>query len=205
MASQVQIVNQALTKLGAARITSMTDPSNSAMVMGAIYDMKRDAEIAANPWSFAIKRAQIPASTTDPAFGWAYSYPLPVDYFAMVEVGECYAFYETDTGPLFTFESDPDTGRIAVLSGQASPLNVRYVYKVTNPGIYPPLFAEALACRLAAEACEQITQNLSKREQAWAEHKVAIRLARRMNAIEKPPQQAPASSWLRSLFGEGSW
>lgn len=204
MATQVQIVNQALTKLGAQRITAMTDPSNSAAVMLAIYDAKRDAELAANPWSFAIKRVQIPASSTAPAFGWSYSYPLPTDYLAMVEVGENFVFYETDTGALFGLESDPDTSRIAVLTDQASPLSVRYIYKVTNPGLHPVLFNEALACRLAAEACEQLTQNLSKRQQAWDEYKQAVRLARRMNAIEKPPQQTPASSWVRALDGTGS-
>lgn len=195
MASQVQIVNQALTKLGAARITSMDDNTNSARVMSAIYDIKRDAELAACPWTFAIKRASIPASTTEPAFGWAYSYPLPSDFLSLVQVGEDYTFYETDTGALFEVEGG------AILTDESSPLDIRYVYRVTNPGLYPALFVEALACRLAAEACEQLTQNLSKREAAWAEHKQAIRQARRTNAIEQPPRQLPETGWVRAMRG----
>lgn len=195
MASQVQIVNQALTKLGAARITSMDDGTNSARVMSAIYDIKRDAELAANPWTFAIKRASLPASTSTPAFGWAYAYPLPSDFLSLVQVGEDFTFYESDTGALFEVEGG------AILTNESSPLDVRYVYRVTNPGLYPALFVEALACRLAAEACEQITQNQSKREAAWSEYKQALRQARRTNAIEQPPRLLPETGWVRAMRG----
>lgn len=200
MASTTQIANQALTKLGAARITDLADISQkNARTLNAIYTAKRDAELAAAPWTFAIKRASIPASTTAPDFGWAYSYPMPTDFLRLVQVGDAYVFYETDEA-LFSVESDPATGRQAVLTDSASPLQIRYVYRVTNPGLHPALFDEALACRLAAEACEDITQNLSKRQAAWEEHKQALRAARRVNAIEQPPQRNPNGSWVSALL-----
>jgi hypothetical protein len=199
MASQVQICNQALTKLGAQRITDLVDDTRNARVMNAIYTAKRDAELAANPWTFAIKRARLPASSTAPAFGWARSFPLPTDFLRLVEVGQDYVFYDDDQ-TLFVIESDPATGRPAILTDQASPLNIRYVYRVTNPGLHPALFDEAFACRLAAEACEEITQNLSKREAAWGEHRQALRSARRVNAIEQPPQNNPNGSWVQTLL-----
>jgi hypothetical protein len=197
MASQVQICNQALTKVGEQRITSLADGTKQANVMSAIYDVKRDAELAAQPWTFAIRRAQLPASAVAPSFGWTYAYPLPADYLALVEVGEDYVFYDSDTGALFQVEGT-DSGPV-ILTDQAAPLEVRYIARVTNPGLYPPLFVEALACRLAAESCESLTQNLSKRQAAWDERKQAIREAKRVNAIEQPPRQPPASSWLRAL------
>jgi len=98
MASVVGICNQALAKLGATRIVALTDDTKQARLLNSIYEVKRDAELAANPWTFATKRAQIPASSTAPVFGWAYSYPLPSDYLAMVEVGEDYSFYDSDSG-----------------------------------------------------------------------------------------------------------
>ena len=197
MASQVEICNQALVKAGAARIISLSDDTESAGLLSAIYDVKLAAELAAQPWTFAIKRAQIPASSTGPAFGWAYQYPLPADYLAMVEVGEDYVFYESDTGALFQLEGAA-TGTV-IVTDQGSPLNIRYVRRVTTPGLYPALFVEAFACRLAAEICERLTQNLSKRQQAWEERKQALREARRVNAIEQPPRQIPPSGWVRAL------
>jgi hypothetical protein len=200
VASQVGIVNQALVKNGAARITSLSDTTKQARTMSAIYDVKRDAELAAEPWTFAIKRVQLPASSTAPDYGWAYAYPLPADYLKLVEVGEDYVFYDSDTGALFQIEST-DSG-LAIFTDQASPLKIRYVKRVTNPGIYPALFVEAFACRLAAETCEDLTQSLSKRDALWVERKRAISDAKRSNAIEQPPRQRPPSSWLRALLSD---
>lgn len=197
MASQVEICNQALTKAGAARIVSLDDDTESAGVLRAIYNVKLDAELAAQPWTFAIKRQQLPASSTAPLFGWARAFPVPADYLAMVEVGENYVFYDSNAGALFQLEGS-DSG-MQILTDQGSPLNVRYVRRVTTPGLFPALFVEAFACRLAAEICERLTQNQSKRELAWQERERAIRDARRVNAIEQPPRQVPPGSWLRAL------
>jgi hypothetical protein len=197
--SSVGICNQALVKIGAERITSLLDDDENAKVLNAIYEVKRDAELTAHPWTFAIKRAQIPASSTAPAFGWARSFPLPADYLTLVEVGEDYTFYDSDTGALFALESDPATGGMSILTDQPSPLNIRYIFKVENPGRYPATFVESFACRLAAEITERRSQSLSKRQQAWDEYKFAIRTARRMNAIEQPAKRIPAGSWVRAL------
>jgi hypothetical protein len=201
VASQVDVCNQALVKVGAARITSLSDGTKQADTLNAVFDIKRDAELASHPWTFAIKRVQLPASSTAPlGTDWAYAYPLPSDYLAMVQVGESYAFYDSSSG------SDPETGgplfgieSNAVLTSEPSPLFVRYIYRVTNAGLFPPLFVEALACRLAAELCESLTQSTSKREAAWMEYRQAIRQAKRVNAIEVPPQRNPPSSWVRAL------
>lgn len=199
MASEVAICNQALVKVGASRITSLAEESKQARTLSAIYAIKRDAELAANPWTFAIKRAQIPASSTAPAFGWAYAYPLPSDYLALVEVGEDFTFYDSDSGALFAIETDSN-GSLSILTDQTSPLNVRYVYRVTNTGLFNSLFVEALACRLAAEVCEELTQSASKKEALWLEHRRALREARRLNAIEQPPRKNPVASWERALI-----
>lgn len=199
MASEAVICNQALVKVGAARISALTDDTKQARALSAIYEIKRDAELAANPWSFAIKRAAIPASSTAPTFGWGYAYPVPTDYLAMVEVGEDYTFYDSASGALFAIETDSNGGG-AVLTDQTSPLNIRYIYRVTNTGLFAPLFVEALACRLAAEVCEELTQSASKKEALWGEYRRAIREARRLNAIEQPPRKNPPTSWERALL-----
>lgn len=198
MASQVEIFNQALTKLGAQRVIDANDNTRNARTLKAIYEAKRDAELAAQPWTFAIKRAQLPASGTAPAFGWSRAFPLPSDYLAMVEVGENYTLYLSDCGPLFQIESH--LAGLAIMTNQVAPLRVRYISRVTNPGLFPPLFVEALACRLAAEACEEITQSLSKREAAWNERQQALREARRVNAIEQPPRKLPDGTWARTMI-----
>ena len=56
MASEVDICNRALSKLGAARITSLTEDSVNARACNAMYESVRDAELRAHPWNFAMKR-----------------------------------------------------------------------------------------------------------------------------------------------------
>ena len=202
MASQTDICNQALVKVGASRITSLSDDTRQARTLNAIYAVKRDAELAANPWTFAIKRASIPASSIAPTFGWARAFPLPSDYLAMVEVGEDYTFYNSNTGALFAIETDANGG-VAILTDQTSPLNIRYIYRVATAGLFSPLFVESLACRLAAEICEELTQSQSKKEALWKERTQAVREARRINAIEQPPRINPPQSWERALVYDG--
>ncbi|QAZ38430.1 hypothetical protein C1M51_02780 [Methylibium sp. Pch-M] len=189
MASQIEICNQALTKIGSARITSLADTSKQAKTLAAIYDVKRDAELAAHPWSFAMARSSIPASTTVPAFGWTKAFPLPNGFLRLVEVGENYVMYQSGGGELFHLEGN------AILCNEGSPLRIRYVQRVVNAGLYTPLFVEALACRLAAEVAEDMTQSISKREAAWQEWDRAIKLAKRTNAIELPPRPLADGSW----------
>ena len=195
MASTVQICNQALSKVGAARIIDLLDDTKNARILNAIFDIKRDAELAAHPWTFAIKRAEIPALSTAPAFGWLYSYPLPSDFLRLIEVGNETNLYDTDSGARFQVEGG------SILCDEASPLQIRYVYRVTNTGLFSALFVEALACRLAAEIAEELTQNSGKRDMAWAEYKEAIKQARRVNAIEQPPNKQPDLSWVRAMTG----
>lgn len=189
MASTIEIWNLALTRLGSTRVTSLTDESKQARSLDAIYDAVRLSELAAHPWVFAMTRAQLPASSTAPTYGWTKAYPLPAGFLRMVEVGEYYVLYQHDM-TLFEIE-----GR-QILCDEASPLRIRYIQDITSAGLFTPLFVDALACRLAAELAEDLTQSLSKRKAAEEAYEMAIRKARRANAIQLPPQPVPEDTWL---------
>lgn len=198
MASQVEICNGALYKVGSARIASLSEGTKAANILASIWDMKRDAELQSNWWTFAIARAEL-AALVDAPVGeqWAYQYPLPSGFLALVQVGEDLSMYEADDGEMFQVEG------ARILTNESGPLFVRYVQRVTNTGAYSALFAEALACRLAVELCEPLTQSLSKKEALITQHRMAIREARRANAIELPPRRNPTTSWERAMMFEG--
>lgn len=196
MASQVGICNLALAKLGAASIRDLNDGTRNANQMQTIYDACLDAELSAHPWTFASTRALIPADVTAPVFGWQYRYPLPTGYLKMIEIGQHWLFYTLSScGPWFQIEGG------AILTDEGSPLQIRHIQRITNAGLLPPLFVQSLACRLAFESAEALTQNLSKRQQAQAEWKDAIRQAKRTNDIELPPQSSAATSWELAMRG----
>jgi hypothetical protein len=195
--SQVQIVNKALIKLGSGRIVAITDDTKQARTMAAIWDMQRDIELAAHPWEFAMKRADLPALGDAPtASPYGKAFQLPTDCLKVVELGSFWSMYYPSEGGEF-FQRIGST----IECDESSPLRIRYIRRVTNPGEFGELFAEALACRLAAEASLDETEASTKRKSAWDEYAVAVSVARRSNAIEKPPQRPVPDSWELAMRG----
>lgn len=206
MASEVEIANAALQKLGAARIVDLTDNSVAARACNNCYERLRDKELRAHRWNFAISRAQLAASTTSPAFGPAYAYPLPADFLrlAPLDPENIAGSGLSIPGTIVTFGASMDwrienhlDGR-AILSNEGAPLNIRYVAIVTDPNLMDALFREALACRMAEEMCEEITQSNVKKADARTDYKAAIQEAKLTNALENVPEQSADSSWVTS-------
>ncbi len=78
------------------------------------------------------------------------------------------------------------------------PLPLLYVADVTNTSIFHPLFVEALACQLAAEMCERITQSTTKKQSMEMKYASTMREARFVNAVQNPPQSRPDNTWILS-------
>lgn len=195
MASQVSIVNRALVKLGESTVLLLTDNVKQARTMAAIFDDTRDAELRANRWKFAIKRAQLSALVDAPQFGYSYQYELPDDYLALVQVGEFYVRTGMKQRAPWSIE-----GR-RLLTDQAAPLAIRYVSRVTDTSQFDALFVDSLACRLAMEACEALTQSDTKFQRVAAMRAEALKQALRVDAIENPPDELPDGTWLESRTG----
>jgi hypothetical protein len=194
MASQVDVFNRALTKLGAARITSISDASKSARVMAATYDTVRKSELSKRYWNFALARTSLPALGTDPAWGFARQFQLPNDYLKLVQVNDIYVapgladYRQSDDSP-WAIEGQ------AILTDFDAPLKVRYIRDITDTGLWHPLFVELMASKLAYEACYEITQSRDGQRQAGDDYKQALKDAALSNAIERPPVGLPDDSW----------
>jgi hypothetical protein len=196
MASAVEIANRALVKLGEERITAFTDPSKAARLVNSMFDIVRDAELRAHPWSFAMTRAQLPALVAAPAWGYARQYELPADFLRLVYIQDTWVAdlndYRGDDNPMFMVE-----GR-RILTDLSAPLRIRYVSRIEDTALFDALFVEVLACRLASEMAEPLTQSNSKVQIAADKYEEAVARARRANAIEKPPVLPPDDTWVAS-------
>jgi len=190
------IANRALTKLGDERILALTDDTKAGRVMSSMFDQVRDAELRRHRWNFALKRASLMALSAAPDWGYAYQYPMPSDFLTLVQVGEFYIRPMTKAKGPWHVESS-DSGSVILCDMQA-PLRIRYVKRVENSGLFDPLFVEVLACRLAFEACETLTQSASKKAAASEEYKAALSEAARCNALENPPDEYPRGTWLEA-------
>lgn len=187
--SDVSIVNLALQKLGAARITALTEDSPNARAANACYEAMRDLELRKHRWSFAIKRTQIAADATEPDFGPANYFTLPADFIRLLEPDTSENYNTLD----WRIESNGTNRKIA--TDDAAPLNVRYIARIEDPTLFDAAFVEVLACRIAIQVCEQITQSNTKAEIVAAHYKDAVREARRANAIETVSAEPPTDTW----------
>ena len=197
MTSNVQIANRALTKLGADRIISLDDDVKAARAIKSCFDDLRDDELRQHRWAFALKRTSLAALADAPAHGFLYQYQPPADFLRLDLIDDRfprvamdnYIGYETAE---WMFEGG------LILTDIAAPLKVRYIAQITDANMFDVNFREALACRIAAEICEDITQSNQKRELAWKEYDRTIKIAVRSNSIERLPQVPPDSAWVLS-------
>jgi hypothetical protein len=186
MASKVEIANRALQLLGAKRIVSLSEDSRNARAINAAFEPVKLAELRKHPWCFATKRVQLPASATAPAFTRANSFPLPSDFIRLLSQDPEVNFNDLD----WIIE-----GR-NIITNDGAPLDVRYIYDVTDPNEMDVLFRETLSAKLAEQLCEEITQSNTKMATASAVYKESIAEARKANAIEKIAEKPPEDEWV---------
>lgn len=191
MASQTDVVNLALTSLGQDRVININDDTESARVIRANWDLALDYLLSSHPWKFAIVRAELAALAAPPLNTWSLQYRLPEDCLKLVQVSTDWIFYSTDV-PSFELEGG------MILTDEGAPLPVRYVTRINNTGLWPAQFARTMAMQLAADCCEKLTGSSTKGEKAMVERERTITTAKRMSAIERPPQRPNESSWLRA-------
>lgn len=197
MASQVDIANRALTKLGAARIISFGDDNKQARAVFSMFDIVRDAELRSHIWSFSVKRASLPQLTTTPDWGFKYEYQIPSDCLRILMVNDIYngpdmSDYRNKPVAEYSLEGNK------ILTNIGAPLKLRYISRVEETTQWDSMFVEAFACRLAMEMCEDLTQSNTKRQLAQSEYTAMLRSAIRASSIEQPAQAMPDNSWMLS-------
>jgi len=184
--SETNIANQALLLLGANTITDIDGTQPNAVVMELFFDDARDALLRKYIWKFAIKRVQITENVTAPVFGRARAFDLPADYLAPLP-----PYPEDDHMRL---DWIVENGQI--VSDESSPLDFRYIAKITDPLEMNVHFRQALSARLAILAAEKLTQSNSKIQNVSAIFDSAITEARMSNAIEQVNHQPPLDTWV---------
>lgn len=186
MASEVDICNRALQKLGAKRITSLTQDSANARSCSVAYAAVRDKELRAHVWNFSIERATLAADAVAPTWGRANSFQLPSDYLRLADD------YPEDLNNAKDWQIEGQK----LVTDDSAPLYLRYVKRVVDPNVMDTIFREALSTSLALELCEEITQSNTKKQLLTDDYTRIIREARRTNAIENVAQMPPEDEWL---------
>lgn len=183
MTDSLLICNRALWRIGHQPLSSLDDPGKTAETCRALYPDLRDALLQAHPWNFAQKRVQLTADVEGPVWGPRHAYTLPPDCLQV-------EFVNGRRRPPHSRE-----GR-HLLSDLSPPIDLRYTARITDPGLFPPLFVETLVARLAAELAEPIAGSSTTREMALREYNGLLTTARSRDAQEDIPQREEHSDWI---------
>ena len=156
--SEVSICNQALTFLGQKPITSLNDANTTAEWMRNNYPFIRDAVLEERMWTFATARA---ASTTMDRDAWdtAYAHPAPLNWISVFRI-----YRNSGISTLTSIDWRLEDGNILC---SESNILLWGLKRVTDTGKFSPLFVQALAARIAADACIPLTENRQLQVDMW--------------------------------------
>jgi len=181
----------ALNLVGARSITSFTDGSPESEVCKRFYYDVRDALLQSYNWNFATKMAILAADNTPPIFQRNNAFPLPADWLRTLR-----PFPEWNTLMLDWIVQVGDDGALRIYTNDPAPLNLRYIAKVYDVTKFSPLFTRALQFRLAGDIAEKLTQSNTKKTELYQQADATITEAKRIQAIETVPADAPTDEWL---------
>lgn len=183
MASEVDICNMALRRIGAERISSLADTTKRAKLCNEAYALVRDRMLESHPWNFALKRVELAATVNTPEFGFDKEFQLPNDFLRFVEY-EDYEKYQLD----FTIEDDK------LLCNEVS-LKILYLTQETNTTKYSPGFVAALALELSVELAYTLVQSNTLKSEIKDEARRSLANARLYDAQGNSPKRFLTNEW----------
>tara|TARA_R110000787_G_scaffold35454_4_gene91069 strand:+ start:54 stop:626 length:573 start_codon:yes stop_codon:yes gene_type:complete len=148
MPTKIQIINNALIRLGEPAIDSLTNPNNIIQGVVSIYDMIIEDSLAVHPWKFALKTATLTESPEDPITdNYSYTYNKPADLIQPWRNHPLSLDYKIQGNLIY--------------SNINAPWKWMYVAH-TEPAFFPEYFALYISFRLASEAAMLLTQTMDQ-------------------------------------------
>lgn len=189
MLTDVQIINDGISKLSGSRVRSITPPTTPIEVfMAARYPQWKRSELTKRRWVFAtVKNYTLTqVSTTEPG-GKKYKYQMPNDCLR----------------PIRTKRTEWEQRGKFIFSAYDS-LAIDYI-RDAHESEFDPLFNDVLSARVQLGSAEYITQSATKKADAKDDYKEAIRDAGRANAYVIGPEDLDEDddeiSWLEAGYG----
>lgn len=145
MSTKVQICNMALSRLGAAIITSMTDGTPNAKLCNTLFDDLADRVLVQGSWTIAVVRASLAQSSTAPSYGYAHAYQLPTS-------PKCLRVLDVEGDPDMDYRIEGDK-----LLSDFDEINLRYIGRPVSTEQYSSGLTEAIEALLASYLAYPIT------------------------------------------------
>lgn len=184
--SIVKVCNSAISEVGSASITELSQASRPARECNTRYAPIVQSVLREHPWNCAITRVRLQQSTETPAYEWAYYYELPADFLRAVS----------------TLNDEPYKieGRFA--ASNAGELYMRYVRDISqDPSRWDSSLREAVVMRLAAALAVPLMGNASLGTEKLNAYALLLKKAKSVDAQEDTVEQPDDGDWVTTRTG----
>ena len=179
--ANVDIANEALIRLGAATITTLTDGSANATLINSIFGDTRDMLVAGHPWSWAVTRADLVSNASTNYTDWSYMYDVP----SALRLLSLYTASGSSSGEKWFVEGT------YLYTNQVSAM-MSYIQSISDTDTMSVPFKKALGARIAFEICLRITQNMTLRDRLFREYNYELLQAKIVDgAVAKSDEEEP--------------
>ena len=193
MASKIEIVNLALTHIGAKVLSSLTEVSEGARRVAVVYDFCLDETLRSYDWTFATKFTTLVELDED-AIEWSFCYTRPNNCMRVRRIIN--AVTDPAAPPEKFREMMAPTTNVRSIVTNVAGATAEITYRVIDPTQYDPAFTMAFSYRLAAEIAKSLTGNDQLSVQMMNVFRALIAEAGRINAGGDHPKEVSSSPFL---------
>lgn len=194
MATNLDLINAALTRTGNDPLTSLTAGGAAASIANANYEIIVKNELALQPWKKATKIAQLdrldPDVEGDPPEPWTAAYQLPDD---LVDIRTVKV-----SGEPIPFEWHGDT--IVCDAAETDEVILHYVWRITEDW-FPPWLKEGVIRRLEAIFLRGIGERYAEADDRDKAAGDQFTIARNRDSQGGSPRDAWVSPLLKARNG----
>jgi hypothetical protein len=197
---ELQIRNLVLTKLGEEE--QLDDPAADTRAnrkITANWEGVRDQALRMHLWNFAIDPAGaeleadgtfVPSKLSD----FQYRFALPPDFIRL----------DIERIRPRAVRHGLRMGGGYIYTNTAGPLLISYVARVEPTGLWDDLFAEAFACRMAAQIGRSVVGQDFDRNAMLAQAARAVAEAKAIDGRENPADEMGENEWTAARFQGGA-
>jgi hypothetical protein len=193
MATDLSLINAALTRTGSAPVTNLdTDTTSGGQIAKQNYDEIVEAELAKYPWKFATKSGQLALIDADvhgaPPEPWVSAYQLPVDMLDIRAV--------TSAGLNLKYAVHGNT-IVTSAAGDDDEVFASYIWRPAESAM-PAWFREAIIVRLEALFLRGVGERFREAESRDEAAERALMRAKLRDSQSQTPREVFTSPTLEA-------
>jgi len=192
MATKTEIINKALTKVGAQPITNLDDDTEQARTVNRVWETALKEVLSECKWNFAVKRKNL--TRLDVTLDWYYT-------------SESYVYQKpNDIVRIFGFSDRNITCREEgeYIISDTIDIGILYVYYLEDPTKYSPSFIGALSDKLCSEIAYKIVNSATLGQEYLVAYET-LSLPKAMTANSQIGTQIVPEddAWVDAKFADG--